>query len=89
MHNTFIKDPDASLDYSWDWTAWLATGDSIATYTLTLGGLTVGTSGNTGEIVTAILSGGTLGSTHAVKCRIVTANGLIDERTIYVQIRNR
>lgn len=89
MHNTFIKDPNASLDYSWDWTAWLPTGDSINSFTLTLDGLVEETSANDGQIVTAVLSGGTLGRTHAVRCRITTGNGLIDDRTIFIQIRDR
>ena len=34
MPRNFTKDPDAVLDYEFDWSAWLGT-DTIATHTVT------------------------------------------------------
>lgn len=90
MSSTFIKDPDAELDYQWNWAGWLVDGDTIDTYTLSApAGLTLGSSTNTTTAVTAWLSGGTLGAAYDVRCRIVTADGRTDDRTLRLTIRNR
>ena len=33
---TYIKDPQAVLDYAWDWAGWLAEGESISEHTVTV-----------------------------------------------------
>ena len=35
MADSYIKDPDAVLDYQWNWATWLPTGDTIASATVT------------------------------------------------------
>ncbi len=83
MADSYIKDPDAVLDYQWDWSSWLPTGDTIASATVTAEtGLTVGSYSNTATAVTAWLSGGIVGESYNVTCRVVTANGRTDDRTI-------
>jgi hypothetical protein len=82
----FNKDPDAKLDYLFDWTAWLGT-DTIATATVTVPtGITLALQTNTTTTVTAWLSGGTVNATYEIKCHIITAAGRIDDRTMSVQI---
>lgn len=90
---TIKKDPDAILDYSWDWTAYLATiSDTISSVTFTLTSPATTTplvktaQSNTSLIAKAFLSGGTLGATETCTCRIVTAGGRTDDRTIYLKI---
>lgn len=87
---TFTKDPDAILDYVWDWTAWL-NGDTIATATVTVAeGLTVDTpAAVVGPLVTVWLSGGTAGTTYAATCRIVTDGGRTDDRTSRILVMER
>lgn len=85
---TFIKDPDAVLDYQFDWSDWLSS-DTISSYTITASGITVDSDSNTDTAVTVWLSGGTVGDAATVECKIVTAASRTDERTIKLAIRNK
>lgn len=88
---TITKDPDATLDYSWDWTAWLALiSDTIASHVITPETpLVVASHSDDGKIVTAYVSGGSAGMTHSLACKIMTVGGRIDERTVYLKIQER
>ncbi|NIQ10461.1 MAG: hypothetical protein GWO10_16315 [candidate division Zixibacteria bacterium] len=89
---TMTKDPNAYLDYKWDWDSWLASLEIISTATFVLSsGLTVGTYDITdaGKSVTAWISGGTDTSAEEATCRITTDAGRIDDRTIILEIRER
>ena len=89
MARNFVKDPDAVLDYEWDWSAWLGT-DTIASHTVTAAtGLTVDSSTATSTAVTAWLSGGSVGASYAVTCHVVTAAGREDDRTVTVTVMER
>lgn len=84
------KDPDAILDYSIDWTEWLAdVSDTISTATVTVSGITKNTSSNTQTKVTAWLKGGIASQMPSATFQIVTAGGRTDERTIYFNIKER
>lgn len=86
----FIKDPDAVLDFSWDWSDWLSPiSDTIASQTFQLSGITKDSHSQIGGVVTAFLSGGTAGALATATCRIVTAGGRTDDRTIYIRIKER
>ena len=82
-----FKDPDARLDYRWDWSAWLTDGDTITSHTLTSEGVTVESSSHDDTSVTAWVSGGT--QAGSVTCRITTEAGRIDDRTMTFQIQQR
>ena len=57
-----LKDPSAVLDYVFDWTEWLATGETITDHTITADtGITVDSSTEDAGKVTVWLSGGTAG----------------------------
>ncbi len=89
MPGAFLKDPDATLDYQWDWSAWLA-GDTIQSHSVTAAaGLTVESSGHTGTAVTVWLSGGVVGVAYPVACHVVTAAGREDDRTLMITVRER
>ena len=89
MPRSFVKDPNAVLDYEWDWSAWLGT-DTIASHTVTAAtGLTVDSSTATSTAVTAWLSGGSVGASYAVTCHVVTAAGREDDRTVTVTVMER
>jgi hypothetical protein len=83
-----LKDPDANLDYSFNWVDWLA-GDTIASAAVTVTGATKGATTNTTSAVTVWISGGTAGQIASVACKITTAGGRIDERTIRLKITPR
>ena len=100
---SFIKDPDAVLDYKFDWKAstngtdgatsdWLGTSETISSHTITAAtGLTVDSSSltDTNTSVTVWLSGGTDQTDYTVACKIVTSAGRTDERTVTIYVRNR
>lgn len=87
------KDPDAALEYTFDWTDWLAeVSDTIDSYTLTVSGVTKTSDARVGARVTVWVSGGTVNALAApasIACRIVTAGGRTEDRTIYLLIRER
>lgn len=103
--NTFIKDPDAILDFVFDWapntngregatTDWLESGETIASVTVTASsGITVVKNSitDTNTSVTVWLSGGTAGSKETVACKITTSTSpaRVDERTINLLIKER
>lgn len=85
---SILKDPDATLDYSWDWEDWLA-GDTISSYSVSVSGVTKNSDARASAVVTAWLTGGTLGAVASATCSVSTAAGRIDSRTIYLRIRER
>ncbi|MFA5458523.1 MAG: hypothetical protein WC261_12930 [Synergistaceae bacterium] len=93
-----LKDPSAVLDYMFDWTEWLATGETIAVdsetgeklITITADtGITVDSSTEDAGKVTVWLSGGTAGINYKVACKITTSAGRTDERTIWIKVVDR
>ena len=93
-----LKDPSAVLDYVFDWTEWLATGETIAVdsetgeklITITADtGITVDSSTELDGKVTVWLSGGTAGINYKVACLITTSAGRTDERTIWIKVVER
>lgn len=88
---TFTKDPSATLDYTLDWYAdgWLGTDTISAVTWVVPSGLTQASSSNTTTTATIWLSGGTVGTDYEVTCRITTAGGRVDDRTLRLQVRNR
>lgn len=89
------KDPNATLDYTEDWTEWLAAAstpaDTIASAQVTTTSLsvTVDSIANDAQRVTAWCSGGIPGEKAPLTFRITTAGGRIDERTIYLKVKER
>lgn len=77
----FVKAPNDVLDYEWDWSVWLPTGDTISTVSWTAAdGLTIETSpasSNTTTTATVWLGGGTAGETYNVTCEVTTAAGRV------------
>ena len=97
----WIKDPDAVLDYKFDWKAstngtgtsdWLGSSETIASHTIDADtGITVDSSSqtDTNTSVTVWLSGGTAGTEYKVRCEIVTSASRTDERTIKIKCEER
>jgi hypothetical protein len=85
-----VKDPQAVLDYSYDWTQWLTdVSDHIVAATVVGTDVVVDSWAFDGFIVTAWLSGGTLGAKAEAVCHIVTAGGREDDRTLFLKIKDR
>ena len=85
-----LKDPSAVLDYVFDWTEWLATGETITDHTITADtGITVDSSTESDGKVTVWLSGGTAGINYKVACLVETSAGRTDERTLWIRVVDR
>ena len=93
MGNVFEKDPQAKMPYAWDFVGdgWLPEGEAIDSFTLTPDpSLTVHASQQVDGVVTATISGGTVGKRCAVRCHIVTTpSGYEDDHTLYLKIVER
>jgi hypothetical protein len=87
---TFLKDPDAVLDYSVDWSKWLA-GDQIETSTWFVSdpALQPADDSNTTTRATVWLAGGVAGQSYTVTNRITTSGGRTDERSLVLQVQDR
>lgn len=86
------QDPDAALDYVYDWSSWLLPGETIDTYTLTVepaGELTVDTDVSTGTAVFMIVSGGLVGHEYDVTNHVVSTDGREDDRVFEFTIVNQ
>ncbi len=94
---TYIeKDPYAILDYSLDFENWMPAADTISSIQVTAQSitgdaapLTIDSSTNTSYVVTAIISGGTVGKIYNVEYRIITANAKRDSRNIRIKVLER
>lgn len=87
----FVKDPDATLDYSFDWGPWLQ-NDTISTSTWIVdSGVTIvpASESFTTTTTTMFLSGGVDGENYTVTNRITTVGSRTDERSIEIKIRQR
>lgn len=97
MATDFTKDPDAVLDYHFDWTLWMANGDSIVNSVfIVTPGIVAGTGANgapnasfTTTNTTVWLFGGSSGQPYVVTNRITTAQGRTDDRSITIRVQNR
>jgi len=90
--STFPKDPDEVLDYKFDWSSWLASGETISTATLSVeSGLTKDSDSITDSStsVTVWLSGGTAGQKYTVSCKITTSDSRTAERTLNIRMQQR
>lgn len=85
----YVKDPDAVVDFAFDWSNYLDDGETISSYTVTVDGVTLDSDSQTTTAVTAWLSGGTDGTVAEVNCEIVTSDARTDQRTIAIKIRER
>lgn len=87
----FVKDPEAVLDYTWEWADYLQDGETIDSFTITpsVPELVVDSSSATDDTVTAWLSGGDNEQRAIVTCHIVTTDDREDDRSIYVLVLHR
>ena len=84
MPDIFIKDPDAVLDYTINWAAWLD-GDTISASTWTIpSGLTKDSDAFGDSTVTVWLSGGTAGIEYSIVNHITTAAGREEDKTLII-----
>lgn len=93
-NNRFLKDPEAVLDYQFDWSEeWLEGGEPperILTHVITVPpGMTLDKSEEADGKIAVWLSGGLGGKTYRVECKVTTNRGRTDERSIFIDVRER
>jgi hypothetical protein len=88
-------DPNSRLDFTWNFGDWMPDGDYIASFELlpetgiTYDGATVHTSPTSGQPLSAVTAwvswdpGVAAGTRLGITCRIVTAEGREDDKTLY------
>ena len=82
--NTFIKDPDAVLDYTINWETWLD-GDTLTDSSWTIPtGLTKDSDAFGDSTATVWLSSGTVGITYNIVNHITTTAGREDDKTLVI-----
>lgn len=89
-----LKDPDAKLPFTEDWSDWLTgEGDTAATATWTVPPGLVQESSPPPSLAngkaTVWLSGGVDGTEYFVTCRLTTTGGRVDDRTLRISVRQR
>lgn len=86
---TIKKDPDAVLDYTFNWADYLAVlDDALAEVEFILDADMQQTLVTfTDTTATVWIGGGVLDRTHRVTCRITTQGGRIDDRSIFLKIK--
>jgi len=87
----FYQDPNARLDYAWDWSGLVGSTDRIQTATITAmpAGLVVEEVAHDGVRVLAYISGGQPGQEYVVTCRIITREGRRDDRSIILRVEEQ
>lgn len=90
MADYWTKDPDAVLDWHFDWINWLDQGEVITTSTFDVtAGIAVNATENTTSNTTVWLAGGRAGQNYQVTNRIITSAARTDERSIIIRVRDR
>ncbi len=84
---TYLKDPDAVLDYSWQMAPYLAdSGDTLVAVNVTVaGGAVLDSQFAVGSLITAWISGVAAGALASTTLTFTTSGGRSDQRTILLQ----
>jgi hypothetical protein len=84
-----VKDPNSTLDFVVDWSAWLET-DTISAVSWTVPtGITQTTSSFADTTATIWLMGGTAKAIYLIGCRITTAAGRIEDHSFEILIAEK
>jgi hypothetical protein len=88
----FVKDPEATLDYTFDWSPWLG-NDTItsSSWAINKSGLTIVPASESFDdtTTTLFLTGGAEGEDYKVTNTITTNASRTDERTVEINVRHR
>jgi hypothetical protein len=92
------KDPQATLDYSIDWSDWLTANADVATSIWTVSSITgdptplhlnANSIAAVTNVTTVYIDAGSSGNTYTVTNKVTTTNSLIDERYFRIRVQNR
>ena len=86
------KDPEGEYRFYFDWTDFCeGEGSDVASYVLAVddapdSSLVISDDARSGNTIELWLSGGTLGQTYYVRCRVTLADGTIEDETRSLEI---
>ena len=87
---TFVKDPQAVLDYTIDWDdGYLEADENLVTSSWTVsptGSLVIDSDSNTAKLTTVFVSAGTHTVTYQVTNRITTDKARTDDRSVRIRV---
>jgi len=89
-----VKDPDARIDYEFDWAAAYPDGQAVVASGWTIApdrnnGIEVAAAAHDLTRTTATLAGGVVGHVYRVTNRVTLSDGQIDERSMTVRVEER
>lgn len=89
-----VKDPDARIDYIFDWGAAYPDGQAVVASDWTVapvdaGGVAIVAAAHDLVRATATLAGGVAGRVYRVTNRVTMSDGQIDERSMSVRVEER
>jgi len=86
-----LLDPQESIDYAFDWSDFLASGETISasSWASSSTALAIGTVAATTDTTAAFVSGGVNGGVYRVTNRITTNQTRIAERSVIVRVEER
>ena len=89
-----VKDPDARIDFEFDWRAACPGGQAVVASSWTVmpdvaGGVIVAAAAHDLMQSTATLSGGVAGHIYRVTNRVTMSDGQIDERSVTMRVEER
>jgi hypothetical protein len=83
----YTKDPGATKDYSFDWSDWLQTGETISTSSWSVtSGITQVSESETTTTTTIWLSGGAAGQRYLCTNTITSSGGRTEKKSIVIDI---
>lgn len=86
----YDKDPNSTLDYLVDWSAWLQLSEVITDHeVVTQGSVVVDSSTNDNTSVTVWISGGQIGEYTQVTTRVTTNQGRTEDKTFRLVVKER
>lgn len=90
MAAKYTKDPNATLDYTWDWASYLEEGETLTDSQIIVpSGIILESDSHSDTAAVAWLSGGTVNQVYRVVNRITTSEGRIDDRSIEIRVMER
>ena len=89
MSFSAIKDGDSLLDYTMDWGPYLDSDQIDSVLWIVADGLVSEAETHDSKTATIWISGGVVGMTYDVVCRVTTIGGRIDDRTIAICVKDK
>lgn len=79
----YVHAPLSNLDYGFDWTAWLASGETISSSVwVASSGITLTSPQVVAGVVSTFASGGEVGKVYTLTNTITTSVGRVDSRAL-------